>query len=205
MNKEMFLILLRDKLHYLPQEDIEERLAFYEEMIDDRIEEGMTEEEATAAVGSIDEIANQIISEIPLTKIVSEKIKPKEKPQIWMIVLLILGSPVWLPLLIAAIAVIFSIYVAIWSVVLSLYAVDLALGVSCIAALPAAFVFFISGNPFGGIFMIGAGLALAGLTILMFYACILISKGLIKLTAAFFLWIKHLIIKKNEPAAANSV
>ena len=50
MNKEKFLDALRRRLSGLPQEDIDERIAFYEEMIDDRMEEGLSEEEATATI-----------------------------------------------------------------------------------------------------------------------------------------------------------
>ena len=49
MNKQEFLSQLRKGLAGLPQNDIEERLAFYGEMIDDRIEEGLSEEEAVSA------------------------------------------------------------------------------------------------------------------------------------------------------------
>ena len=48
MNKDLFMNELMARLSGLPQADIEERLAFYSEMIDDRIEDGMTEEEAAA-------------------------------------------------------------------------------------------------------------------------------------------------------------
>ena len=43
MNKEQFLIELASALAGLPEEDIEKSLEFYSEMIDDRIENGMTE------------------------------------------------------------------------------------------------------------------------------------------------------------------
>ena len=46
MNKVEFLEQLRRGLNGLPQEEIEERVTFYSEMIDDRIEEGFSEEEA---------------------------------------------------------------------------------------------------------------------------------------------------------------
>lgn len=46
MNKQEFLVKLRKGLSGLPKEDIEERLTFYSEMIDDRMEEGLSEEEA---------------------------------------------------------------------------------------------------------------------------------------------------------------
>ena len=39
MNKQEFLMRLREGLSGLPQNEIEERLTFYSEMIDDRIEE----------------------------------------------------------------------------------------------------------------------------------------------------------------------
>lgn len=77
MNKQEFLTELRAKLSGLPTDDVEERLSFYGEMIDDRTEEGVTEEQAVEEMGSVDQIASQIISEVPLTKIVREKIKPK--------------------------------------------------------------------------------------------------------------------------------
>ena len=45
MTKKEFLSGLRKKLSGLPQEDSEERLNFYSEIIDDRVEEGLSEEE----------------------------------------------------------------------------------------------------------------------------------------------------------------
>ena len=45
MRKQEFLAQLRKALSGLPQDEIEERLTFYGEMIDDRMEEGLSEEE----------------------------------------------------------------------------------------------------------------------------------------------------------------
>ena len=123
MRKQEFLDLLRQKLSGLPEEDIGERLSFYGEMIDDRMEEGMTEEEAVSAIGSVDGIVSQIVSETPIAKLVKERIKPKRSLAAWEIVLLVLGFPVWFPLLIAAFSVLLSVYITIWSVILSLWTV----------------------------------------------------------------------------------
>ena len=49
MNKQEFLVQLRNALSGLPKDDIEERIEFYSEMIEDRIEEGLSEEEAIAS------------------------------------------------------------------------------------------------------------------------------------------------------------
>ena len=45
----------------------------FSEMIEDRMEDGMSEEDAVAAVGSVDDIASQIIMDIPLIKIAKKR------------------------------------------------------------------------------------------------------------------------------------
>ena len=111
MNKQDFLTQLRKELSTLPQEDIEERLTFYSEMIDDRVEDGLSESEAISQLGSINELARQILADMPLTKIVKEKVKSNRALKIWEIAFLILGSPIWLSLLIAVVAIVFAVYV----------------------------------------------------------------------------------------------
>ena len=51
MTKLKFLLLLNERLSHLPSKEVEERLAFYSEMIEDRMEEGLSEEEAVSEVG----------------------------------------------------------------------------------------------------------------------------------------------------------
>ena len=48
MSKTEFLTELKKALEGLPEEDIEKSLEYYSEMIDDRIEDGLSEEEAVA-------------------------------------------------------------------------------------------------------------------------------------------------------------
>ena len=61
MDKKAFLDELREKLSGLPEEDIEERVAFYREMIDDRIEDGVPEEEAVEGVGTVDSVVELVL------------------------------------------------------------------------------------------------------------------------------------------------
>ena len=110
MLKQDFLSALREGLKGLPEKDIEERITFYGEMIDDRIEEGLSEEEAVNEIGTVDAVVQQIVAETPLTRIVGEKIKPKRKMRAWEIVLIVLGFPIWFSLLAAAGAVLRSGY-----------------------------------------------------------------------------------------------
>lgn len=197
MNKQAFLDALRAGLSGLPQEDIEERLGFYSEMIDDRMEEGLSEEEAVAGVGSVDEIVNQTISDTPLTKLVKEKVKPNRSLRAWEIVLLILGFPLWFPLLIAALSVCFAFYVTIWSLIIALWSIELALIVSSIGSIFAAVVFLFQGYALSALLVLGAGVFCAGLSVFGFFGCLAATKGILKLTKKIALGVKSLFIKKE--------
>lgn len=198
MSKQEFLAQLRKGLSGLPKDDIEGRLAFYNEMIDDRMEEGLSEEEAVSAVGSVDEIVAQVVAEIPLARVAKERIKPKRRMQAWEVVLLVLGSPIWLSLLITAFAVIFSLYVVLWSVVISLWAVFASLIGCAIGCIAAGIGVAVGINSLTGVAMIGAGIVCAGLSIFMFYGCKAATKGSAVLTKKLPLWIKNCFIKKEE-------
>lgn len=198
MSKQEFLAQLCKGLSCLPQDDIDERLTFYSEMIDDRMEEGLSEEEAVCEIGNVDKIISQIIADIPLTKLVKEKIKPKRSLRMWEIILLAVGSPVWLPLLIAAFAVFFSVYIVLWSVIISLWAVEGALWCCALGDVVAGFGSAFSGNALTGVALIGAGIVCAGLSIFLFYGCKAATKGTLLLTKKIALGIKNCFIKKEE-------
>ena len=198
MLKQEFLNALREGLNGLPEADIEERIAFYGEMIDDRIEEGRAEEAAVAEIGPVDEVVRQIVEETPLTKIVKEKIKPKRKMRAWEIVLLILGFPLWFPLLAAAGAVVLALYVTLWSLVIALWAIEVAFIVSAVALLCGAVVFFVSGHGLAGMFALGAALILAALSIFLFFGCVAASKGTVLLAKKIVIGIKNLFVGKER-------
>ena len=197
MDKNAFLDELREKLSGLPEEDIEERVAFYREMIDDRIEDGVPEEEAVEGVGTVDSVVEQIMSEIPRSKLVREKVKPKRSLKAWEIVLLVLGSPVWIPLLVAAAAVVFAVYIVIWAVVICVYAVDLSLAAGALAGMAGIFIYLKAGNPAGAVFSAGAGLVCAGLAILLFFVCTAITKAVAKLTGRMLTKTKTSFVGKD--------
>ncbi len=195
MDKQAFLTVLREKLSGLPRGDMEERLIFYSEMIDDRMEEGLSEEEAVSAVGSADEIAAQIITDPPSSNPAASK--PKRKMRAWEIVLLVLGSPIWLSLAIAAIAVLISFYATIWAVIISLWAVFVSVAACAIAGLLTGIVFVFSGQGLPGAALIGAGFVCAGLTVFLFYGCNAATKGLVLLSKNIAMGIKNRISKKE--------
>ena len=198
MNKQEFLAQLRQGLAGLPPEDVEERLTFYGEMIDDRVEDGIPEEDAVRGIGTVDEIVSQIIADFPLGKLVRQKITPKRKFKAWEIVLLVLGSPLWLSLLAAAVAVIAALYAVLWCVIVSLWAAFAAVAAGGAAGIAAGVYFAVSGNPLPGIAVIGAGAVCAGLSVFAFFGCKAATKGILKLTGRLVIRVKNAFIKKEE-------
>ena len=197
MSKQEFLTRLRKGLSGLPQDDIEERLAFYSEMIDDRMEEGLSEEDAVCAIGNIDELISQIIADIPITKLVKEKITPKKKLQAWEILLLVLGSPIWLSLGIAVFAVGLSVYAVLWSLIISLWAVFASIVACAAGGVLACVALTMGGNGAIGVAMLAAGIVCTGLSIFMFYGCKAATNGTVILTKKIAIGIKNCFIKKE--------
>lgn len=180
MGKQEFLSQLRKGLAGLPQEDIEERLAFYSEMIDDRMEEGLSEEEAVATVGTVSKIVGDIFPAKPTgnTATASRRLKT------WEILLLVLGSPIWLSLGVAAAAVILSVFI---SVIASVWAVFGSVAACGVGFVVGGAVMACAGHIAPGLALAAAGLVAAGLSIFLFYGCKTATKGvciLIKKMAA---------------------
>ncbi len=196
MNREQFFQALRARLAGLPEADIVSSLEYYGEMIDDRVEDGVPEEVAVAAVGSVDEIAGQILMDMPLTKLVKARVKPQRRLKAWEIVLLVVGSPVWLPLLIALAAVVLAVYITLWAVIVSLYAAVLSVAVAAIACLIGGFVLSPLSLP-GVLLGLGGALVCAGLAVLMFLGCTALAKCIVKLGQLLWQFIKSCFIGKR--------
>lgn len=200
MNKQEFLVKLRRGLSGLPQEDLEERLAFFAEMIDDRMEEGLTEAESVREIGDVDQIIDQIIKEIPFARIVKEKIRTKRKMSVLEMLLLILGAPIWLSLLIACLAVLLSVYIVLWSLVLCLWAAEISLWAAVLAGILEGNVFLFQGNGLSGIAMFGAAVLCTGLSIFLFFGCKAAGKGMVLLTKQAGFALKNRFVKKEVRA-----
>ena len=197
MDKQAFLDALWQALQDLPQDDVLESLEYYEEILDDSMEDGMTEQEAVAQLGSPLEVAQRIRMDMPLTTLVRARAKRRHM-RAWEIVLLILGSPVWLPVLLSVVLILLSVYIVIWAILICLYVVAAALAVSFVGAVGLAVWTIRSQDLLHGTFLLGCGLICGGLSILLF----LVSKGLTRAvargTASFVRKCKKRIVGKGS-------
>ena len=178
MNKSEFLSALGALLSELPKADAQRSLEFYGEMIDDRTEDGLTEEEAVAAIGTPEEIAAQIRGENTVVKTVQDVANKRRSLRWWELLLLILGSPLWISLLTAAAAILIALYIVIWSGAISMYATEVALIVTSLVGIAFSVVLFVQGNIGAGIALLGVSLLLAGFCIAFFLACHYTGKAL---------------------------
>lgn len=202
MNKQQFLDAIRDKIGVLPPQDRERSLDFYSEIIDDRMEDGLTEEQAVEAVGSVEEVSAQILSEAQLPS--AEPARIPRKIRVWEIVLLILGAPLWISLLAAAamlalsvVLVLLTAYAVLWTGVLVLYTGNLCLAVGVVAGIAGGVYFLTSGSVGPALLFFGAALVRAGLAIAAFFLCNLAAKGVFLLGKYVFLGVKALIVRKG--------
>lgn len=195
MNKAEFLSRLSAALSKLPKHEIDQSVAFYAEMIDDRVEDGMDEQEAVASLGDIDEIATQIINETPIVPKTIAKAKTGSRTL--NIVLLIVFSPIWLPLAFALIATVFAIYFAVWAVIFSLWMTVLAIALSGALALIAAFVLVPMGFPLPALLSAGMGFACIGISLFCVFGVLAASKGLFNLTKIFGRKVRALFVKEG--------
>ncbi|MBQ8174107.1 MAG: DUF1700 domain-containing protein [Clostridia bacterium] len=199
MTKREFFADLRARLSGLSEADVRKSLDFYEEMIADRMEEGMGEEEAVAAIGTPAEIAERILSEMPLTAGTVKKSTRCEgglrSP--WVILLLVLGSPVWLSLLIAVFAVILSLCAVGLAVFASLWAVFGSFVACAVGGVLGGAYFIGIGSGLPGVAMIGAALLCAGLAILSFCGALVATKGVLWLVGQIGLGLTGCFAKKE--------
>ncbi len=167
-------------------------------MIDDGMEDGLGEEEAISKIGTIDAIKTQIISDIPLHRIVKKRMRPKKTLGTVEIVLLILGSPIWLTLCICALTIVVAIFVVLLALVICFWGVFASFTTAMFASMLGSFDFFIKGFFFPGLTGIGSSLFFMGLAMIFFIVCIYFTMGIMHLTKKITIFIKKCFIKRED-------
>lgn len=181
MNRTEFSSELEARLTGLPEEEIKRQLQYYAELIDDRMEEGMGEEEAVAALGAPGEIAETVFGELPILARVRAAKPRSTGRKVLNILLLVLGSPIWLSLLVALVAVILAVVVSLWAAVLGLGAGALGAGLGGLVIAARGVVTLVSAYPVS-IFVLGGGMAAVGVGILLGFTTFYGGRALLRLS-----------------------
>lgn len=175
MNKTQFCALLGNKLKpYLSPKEMYKTLNFFEEMINDRIDEGLSEEEAVSQLGDINIIVDQILDEHNIGK--------KQTKLVWRFIPRELGFIITVLL--------FPAWITIFSLVASLFIVILSIIFSIVLSIIAIFIggiLLILKSPFYLIYernisyfldTLGFGFVISGASLIGIYWLIKIYKKL---------------------------
>lgn len=198
MTKPEFLSQLKAELAGFTESEIEHYIEYYSEMIDDKIEDGMTEKKALASIGTPKEVIAKILEETPLPKLIKNKLKPNRKLITTELVLIIAGSPVWVSLLAAALAVVIALIASVAATLISLWAANLVFAVSAVAGVVCPIFFIIQGNVASAFAALGMGLFLAGVSVYMFFGLKALTLFTVKSCKRFMLNLKLSLMKKEE-------
>lgn len=199
MNKQQFLQELAEKIDCLSQEDIKHWVDYYSEMIDDMVEDGMTEEQAVYSLGSVYDVATQAMMDTPMRTIVKTRIDKKYRLSGFALLLIILGAVVWVPLLFTAVVTVGSLFIAFWAVIIALIAAAVAVGIAGVCLIVSA-VFSAPGFA-AALGLVGAGLVLLGLSALASLGFKSLFKGSVRLCKALWGRIKLMVAGRKENKA----
>ncbi|MBY0123741.1 DUF1700 domain-containing protein [Bacillus sp. S/N-304-OC-R1] len=198
MNKETYLKALNRKLKKLPEDEREAALDYYNEYFDEAGEENI--QLVIKKLGSPSHVTSQILADFAVKGLENgDESTKKGISAIWFIILAILASPIALPLLIAVVALIFSLVILCGSFILTFFILVLALSLSGIVSIIGGLSVFAQHWP-TALFFIGSGLIVSGIGILLFSPLVSVTKST---SAALAKWIKKLfdkMIKRRKEA-----
>ena len=185
MTKKEYLKELKRNLSALKRSDRNSLIEFYKEMIEDKIENGKTEREAIAELEPADVVAKRTLAEYGI----DEELSKRKKISGTTLALVIIGSPLWIPLAIAALAVVLAVAISILAVIISIAS-------ACIGVTLSSPFFLVMGiitafsDAGTGLIAIGYGLSAAALGILS-------VTGIYKLIAYIVKKIKEIITRNK--------
>ena len=173
MTKARFLKSLKRAMRGYPAETVKKTVDYYDEMISDRMEEGLSEEAAVAAMDSAEQIAASFPTEEGARRRVRRSLTGRE------IALIIIGFPIWLPLLISAFAVALSLFAVAFALIVALAALLAGLGIAAAGLVVTGIWQLISGNLAVALTFLGGGLIAGGLCLVLIKPCMALENLLV--------------------------
>ena len=192
MNRKAFLRELKGRIAALPEAERDQKLAYYAEMIDDRVEAGMAEEEAVAALGTMEEIAAEALQGAPQMR------ASGRRPGAWSLLIGALGSPLWVPLVAAGLLLALVGYGLLWVLAAVLYICAAAFAVGGLGALAGMAAALIRANFLQGGLYLGTACLLAGGAILLTLAANAAAVGCVRLGSRGVHRIKVMFRRKGQ-------
>ena len=187
MTRNEFITSLSARLQGIPGTERQKALDWYSELICDRMEE-MPEADAVSGIGSVDEIADEILSQYRQnttavhssdgTEPQSRRSPDKGVNTALVIFAAAVLSPIWLPLLIVGLVAVVLVWCAVVTVGVMLVSAAAVGVVGLFYGFWATFVI----NPAYGLLVLGTALIAAGLTLALIPLIVVTVKGAVRFT-----------------------
>jgi len=179
MNKYQFLSAVREGLDGMSSREIDESLAYYREMIEDRVEEGLSEEDAVKALGPVEKVIADIKngtdgseSREKVTPVLNSEAEKEENGECTIIdAAKTIGRVFWI------ITEVFA-----WIVLVSVMITGISVGVAAVGSLLGGIVYIFTDGFAGGMLLIGGGIACAGIGIITVAGIAAAMRGMNKLS-----------------------
>lgn len=195
MNRQDFLTRLAAALASLTDGEVHKILVYYDEIISDRMEDGMTEQEAVESFGSVSALAQRILAETPLAQRVAAKAQTKNKGV--LILLLAVTAPVWLPLLFAGGGVLLGVLGTLFGLAVALVAVFASFAIASVGCIIVGIARFATLGVASGLFALGAGMIFAALTVFGWFMMVGGVQGMMRVLRALYRKIALLFRRKE--------
>ncbi len=197
---EEFLTELKNRIAHLPATEVLRVLSYYSESLEDKLEDGFTEEQAIKSFGSIDEIVKNVEEEVPITLVMKDKVKTKSSGngvnKVLIAIIVVLTFPIWIALLVGAFGIAVGVYAVLWTIPIIIGSVYFSLYPIAICGIFYGFVrMFTLGVP-TGLAYLGVGIISVGLAIMLFYPLLEGAKLWLKINVWPFKKIKQWLIRK---------
>ena len=183
MTKDEYLSELRAGLAAFSKDEVDRAVSFYEEMVDDRVEAGVSEEEAVGSLEPPAEAAARIISEMSAVPRAAARLRSPETPRSWsvaFIVAVVIGSPVWIPLALGVIMAVIGCFIGLFGLLVAVWAI----AASMLLGAPIGLLYLVAGVKTGSIagalMGLGCGAAVAGVGVFGIHLAVVASKLLVR-------------------------
>lgn len=174
MNKVGFYREIRGSLKNFSSYEVEKIIEYYDELILEKVENGMSEKEAINSFGDLRNLTNNLKADLVLER--SENVKTNSFKN-FLIILAICSTPILLPIGIAFFAVFFSLFIVFLSLVLAFTVSSFAL---LVGAVFGAFQMYALGRDYSTIIMVVGGMVFAsGLLLILGMASLQVGSSLL--------------------------
>ncbi len=197
MTKKEFFKLIKDNLKAFNKQEVENIIEYYDELINDKMESGLSEASAINSLGSVSDITNSVKTELVLERSSQKK---ESSLKNFLIILGIGSAPVLLPIMFAFIVIYFALLIVLLSLLLAFSLSSIGILISLI--IKGILILVAGGKLYAFFVSLGAGFIGCAIFLILTYLLFKLAKIALHGTNKFF---AKLLKKKQQKEVTENV